>query len=243
LPDGRDRVLGHGHGPQRAIQTGVGPVEIRRAKVRDRADVAAEEKIRFTSSIPPKWARRTNSLDPLLPFLYLRGAPTGDFHEVWAHCWERTRPTFEAGKRPKLGRASSAPPLQLLARTRAHRQRPPWDRGCGCLRRRRSSRAWVRRPVRPEPAITRAPINSGGSRVAAPCPLLIRSLPFWGTAAELWRQHFANRCCYPVGARLVDVLKGVERRVRQGRFGSGNSAKLYHTFFVGDRGHCINYFL
>src|SRR5580698_510246 len=74
LPDGRDRVVRHGHGPQRAIQTGVGPVEVRRSKVRDRADVAAEEKIRFTSSILPKWARRTKSLDALLPILYLRGA-------------------------------------------------------------------------------------------------------------------------------------------------------------------------
>ena len=36
LPDGRDRVVRHGHGPHRAIQTGVGPVEVRRAKVRDR---------------------------------------------------------------------------------------------------------------------------------------------------------------------------------------------------------------
>ncbi len=35
LPDGRDRVVRHGHGPQRAIQTGVGPVEVRRAKVRE----------------------------------------------------------------------------------------------------------------------------------------------------------------------------------------------------------------
>src|ERR1700730_14995374 len=34
LPDGRDRVVRHGHGPHRAIQTGVGPVEVRRAKVR-----------------------------------------------------------------------------------------------------------------------------------------------------------------------------------------------------------------
>ena len=32
LPDGRDRVVRHGHGPRRAIQTGVGPVEVRRAK-------------------------------------------------------------------------------------------------------------------------------------------------------------------------------------------------------------------
>ena len=54
----------------------------RRAKVRDRANVAAEERIRFTSSILPKWARRTKSLDALLPVLYLRGVSTGDFQEV-----------------------------------------------------------------------------------------------------------------------------------------------------------------
>ena len=59
MPDGRDRVVRHGHGPHRAIQTGVGPVEVRRAKVRDRGDVGTQEKIRFTSSILPKWARRT----------------------------------------------------------------------------------------------------------------------------------------------------------------------------------------
>ena len=73
LPDGRDRVVRHGHGPERAIQTGIGPVAVRRAKVRDRGDVLAAEKIRFTSSILPKWARRTKSLDALLPILYLRG--------------------------------------------------------------------------------------------------------------------------------------------------------------------------
>src|SRR3984893_2136632 len=82
LPDGRDRVVRHGHGPHRAIQTGVGPVEVRRAKVRDRGEVGAEEKIRFTSSILPKWARRTKSLDALLPVLYLRGVSTGDFPEA-----------------------------------------------------------------------------------------------------------------------------------------------------------------
>src|SRR5246500_5286713 len=69
LSDGRDRVVRHGHGPQRAIQTGVGPVEVRRAKVRDRGDVGAEAKICFTSTILPKWARRTKSL-VLDDFLY-----------------------------------------------------------------------------------------------------------------------------------------------------------------------------
>ena len=81
LPDGRDRVVRHGHGPQRAIQTGVGPIEVRRSKVRDRADVAAEEKIRFTSSILPKWARRTREPRRAVADS-LSGVSTGDFQEA-----------------------------------------------------------------------------------------------------------------------------------------------------------------
>jgi transposase-like protein len=82
LPDGRDRVVRHGHGPERAIQTGIGPVEVRRAKVRDRGADDDGERIRFTSAILPRWARRTKSLDALLPILYLRGVSTGDFQEA-----------------------------------------------------------------------------------------------------------------------------------------------------------------
>ena len=81
LPDGRRRVVRHGHDPVRAIQTGIGPVEVEKPKARDR-DVSAEERIRFTSNILPKWARRTKSLDALLPVLYLRGISAGDFQEV-----------------------------------------------------------------------------------------------------------------------------------------------------------------
>ena len=83
LPDGRDRIVRHGHGPDRTIQTGIGAVEVRRAKVRDRGDVGTEAKVRFTSAILPKWARRTKSLDALLPVLYLRGVSTGDFQEAF----------------------------------------------------------------------------------------------------------------------------------------------------------------
>ena len=32
LEDGRRRVVRHGHGPERAIQTGIGPVPVRRPK-------------------------------------------------------------------------------------------------------------------------------------------------------------------------------------------------------------------
>jgi putative transposase len=96
LPDGRDRIVRHGHGPHRAIQTGVGPVEVRRAKVRDRGEVGTEEKIRFSSSILPKWARRTKSLDALLPVLYLRGVSAGDFQEALAALLGKDAPNLSA---------------------------------------------------------------------------------------------------------------------------------------------------
>jgi hypothetical protein len=54
--------------------------------------VGAAEKIRFASSILPKWARRTKSLDALLPILYLRDISTGDFQETLAAtCARQTR--------------------------------------------------------------------------------------------------------------------------------------------------------
>ena len=83
LPDGRQRVVRHGAGPERAVQTGIGPIPVQRPKVRDRAPgVSAETRIRFTSAILPRWARRSKSLDALLPVLYLRGVSTGDFQEA-----------------------------------------------------------------------------------------------------------------------------------------------------------------
>ena len=81
LGDGRDRVVRHGHGPEREIQTGIGPVAVSRVKIRDRG-ATGEDRIRFTSAILPLWARRTKSLDALLPALYLRGISTGDFQEA-----------------------------------------------------------------------------------------------------------------------------------------------------------------
>jgi len=82
LADGRARVVRHGHGPARTIQTGIGPVEVARAKVRDRGAASDGERIRFSSAVLPLWARRTRSLDALLPVLYLRGVSTGDFQEA-----------------------------------------------------------------------------------------------------------------------------------------------------------------
>ena len=83
LGDGRQRVVRHGFGPERQIQTGIGPLDVQRPKVRDRAATnTPDTRIRFTSNILPKWARRSVSLDALLPVLYLKGISTGDFQEA-----------------------------------------------------------------------------------------------------------------------------------------------------------------
>ena len=57
--DGRRRLVRHGHGPEREILTGIGPVPVRRAKLRDRGAVDPSARIRFTSAILPPFARRT----------------------------------------------------------------------------------------------------------------------------------------------------------------------------------------
>ena len=83
LPDGRERVVRHGHGPERLVQTGIGAVAVERVKLRDRGvGEAGAERVRFTSALLPRWARRTRSLDALLPILYLRGISMGGFQEA-----------------------------------------------------------------------------------------------------------------------------------------------------------------
>ena len=95
LPDGRERLVRHGHGPERLMQTGIGPVAVQRVKLRDRdAGDAGDGRIRFTSSILPRWARRTRSLDALLPILYLRGVSMGDFQEALAALLGRDAPNL-----------------------------------------------------------------------------------------------------------------------------------------------------
>jgi transposase-like protein len=94
LPDGRERLVRHGHGPERLVQTGIGPVPVRRVKLRDRGAGSAPERIRFTSALLPRWARRTRSLDAVLPLLYLRGVSMGDFQEALAALLGRDAPNL-----------------------------------------------------------------------------------------------------------------------------------------------------
>ena len=70
LPDGRQRVVRHGHDPVRTIQTGIGPVKAQKPKARDRAAPAAGERIRFW-----EMSAQTNSAMIVLP-------ATGDRHRT-----------------------------------------------------------------------------------------------------------------------------------------------------------------
>src|SRR4051794_41587528 len=80
---GRRRLVRNGHAPERQIQTGIGPIEVRRPKVRDRGARDAAP-IRFTSAVLPAYLRRTRNIEELLPWLYLQGAATGQFDEALA---------------------------------------------------------------------------------------------------------------------------------------------------------------
>ncbi len=81
---GRRRVVRNGHAPEREIQTGIGPVAVRRPRVRDRGDGRGGEPIRFTSKVLPPFLRRTRNVEELLPWLYLKGISTGQFEEALA---------------------------------------------------------------------------------------------------------------------------------------------------------------
>ena len=68
--EGRRRLVRHGHLPEREIMTGIGPVAVRAPRVRDRTGQGAE-RIRFSSALLPPYARRSKSLEVLIPVLYL----------------------------------------------------------------------------------------------------------------------------------------------------------------------------
>jgi putative transposase len=77
-PQGRQAVVRNGYLPEREVQTGIGAVRVKVPRVRDRSGTG----IRFHSALLPPYVRRSNSLEALLPWLYLKGVSTGDFAEA-----------------------------------------------------------------------------------------------------------------------------------------------------------------
>lgn len=77
---GRTAVVRNGYLPKRTIVSGVGEVEIQGPKVPDRTASG----IKFNSSLLPPYLKRAQSVEEVLPWLYLKGVSTGDFTEALA---------------------------------------------------------------------------------------------------------------------------------------------------------------
>ena len=94
---GHRRVVRHGHLPEREIMTGIGPVAVRQPRVRDREAGADDAgRIRYTPAILPPYARRSKSLEMLIPILYLKGVSTGDFEDALAALLGKDAPGLSA---------------------------------------------------------------------------------------------------------------------------------------------------
>jgi putative transposase len=104
--DGRQRLVRHGHLPEREIMTGIGPVAVRCPRLRDRVGEGCE-RIRFSSAILPPYARRSKSLDVLIPILYLKGVSTGDFEEALIALLGKDAPGLSASTIGRLKEAWS----------------------------------------------------------------------------------------------------------------------------------------
>ena len=103
---GQQRVVRHGHLPEREIMTGIGPVAVRQPRVRDR-EATEGERIRYSPSILPRYARRSKSLEVLIPILYLKGISTGDFEEALAALVGKDAPGLSASTIARLKEAGS----------------------------------------------------------------------------------------------------------------------------------------
>lgn len=77
---GRQCVVRNGYLPARKIMTGLGEVDIRVPKTRDRSGAGHC----FRSALLPPYIKRTKSVENVLPWLYLKGISTGDFSEALA---------------------------------------------------------------------------------------------------------------------------------------------------------------
>ena len=91
--DGLNRrlVTRNGHLPARNLLTGIGPINIRQPRVRDKNSMEG-----FSSSILPKYKRKTQNIERLLPDLYLRGISTNNFSEALSAIFGENAPGLSA---------------------------------------------------------------------------------------------------------------------------------------------------
>lgn len=75
---GRKAVVKNGYNPERSIATGIGTINIRMPKIRDRSRIG----VVFHSALLPPYLRKSRSVEELVPLLYLNGVSTGHMREA-----------------------------------------------------------------------------------------------------------------------------------------------------------------
>jgi putative transposase len=78
---GRRLVVKNGSLPEREILTGAGAIPVTQGRVRDNTS-DPEQRVTFTPSVLPAYLRKTEAIEELIPWLYLKGVSTGDFAEA-----------------------------------------------------------------------------------------------------------------------------------------------------------------
>jgi transposase-like protein len=82
---GHRLVVRNGHKPPRKILSGLGPIEVKQPRVDDRRVDENGVRFRFTSKILPPYLRKTQSIEDLVPWLYLKGISTGEMSDALIH--------------------------------------------------------------------------------------------------------------------------------------------------------------
>ena len=98
---GHRSVVRNGYQPAREIMTGIGPVDIKVPKTRDKSG----QGIHFRSDLLPPYIKRSKSLETVLPWLYLKGISTGDFSEALASLLGEDAKGISAGTISRLKQA------------------------------------------------------------------------------------------------------------------------------------------
>ena len=185
------------------------------------------DRIRFTPSILPPYARRSKSLEMLIPILYLKGISTGDFEEALAALLGKDAPGLSASTIARLKEVWIdehtrwqkrdlsakryvyvwADGIHLQARLEDdeamhpghHRRDAGGQEGTGRLHRRRArERAGLARPAaRPEAAWLVVPPELAVADGA---------LGFWKALGEVWPKTREQRCWVHKTANVLNKL-------------------------------------
>ncbi|MCP5051000.1 MAG: hypothetical protein GY940_27800 [bacterium] len=81
--DGLKQIVRNGFHRSRSVRCGIGSIEVSVPRSRDRRQDVKKNTV-FQSRIVPRYLRRVDALDDLIPDYYLKASMTGDFSDVFS---------------------------------------------------------------------------------------------------------------------------------------------------------------